>query len=129
MKVLVVGNILVEQDSLPVKLLPLLKKEFPKKDFPNIEFIEYDPSEDLPKGDLIIIDTIINTEDIIVFDDLERIELNKVYSLHDFDLGYNLKLMKKFGMLGKVKIIGVPEKMENEEDKILKLITLLKGLF
>lgn len=44
MKIYVFGNILVDIDSLPIKLIPLLQKEFP-----DIEFCELDPSEDFPK--------------------------------------------------------------------------------
>ena len=103
MRVYVAGNLLVEKDSLPIKLIPYLKKAFP-----NIDFVEYDPSEDLPiEKEIVFIDT-IEADEIMVIEDLNKIKLDKIYSLHDFDLGYTLKLMKKFGMVEKVKIIGLP---------------------
>ena len=35
--------------------------------------------------------------------------------MHDFDLSYNLKLLKKIGKLKEVEIIGVPENMNEKE--------------
>ena len=42
MRVLVLGNPLIPEDSLPLKLLPKLRKKFPR-----IEFVEFDPNEDI----------------------------------------------------------------------------------
>ena len=46
---------------------------------------------------------------------MDKIVTGKVYSLHDFDLGFNLKLMKKTGTLKDVNIIGIPAYMKDEE--------------
>ena len=123
MKIYVMGNSLVEVDSLPVKLLPRLKKEFPEH-----EFIELDPSEDFPKQkEVVIIDTIINAKKVVLINDIDKIITEKVYSLHDFDLGYNLKLMKKFGLVEKVSIIGLPPDISQDEaiKNIKRIITSL----
>jgi Ni,Fe-hydrogenase maturation factor len=104
MKIYVLGNTLVKKDSLPVRLMPILKKEFP-----DIEFIEFEPTEDFPKERaLVILDTVINAKEVCLITDIDKIISEKAVSLHDFDLGYNLKLMKKFGMIESVNIIGVP---------------------
>jgi hypothetical protein len=104
MKIYVFGNILVDIDSLPIKLIPLLRKEFPE-----IEFCELDPSEDFPKEKILnIIDTVLGITKVEVFKDIEKFKLGNLCSLHDFDLGFNLRLMKKFKMIEKVNIIGVP---------------------
>ena len=122
MKIYVVGNILVEVDSLPIKLLPLLIKTFP-----DIEFLEYDPTEDLRPNDkeIILIDTVINAKEVCLITDIDKIISERAVSLHDFDLGYNLKLMKKFGMIDNVKIIGVPPNINETEaiEEIRKIIT------
>ena len=100
-RIYVLGNILVKEDSFPIKIIPLLKKKFPEH-----EFIEFDPSENFPKQEkLTIIDTVTNAKKICLIRDINKIELNNICSLHDFDLGYNLKLMKKFGMVKNVNII------------------------
>jgi Ni,Fe-hydrogenase maturation factor len=106
------GNPLFEFDNLPIKLIPKLKKEFPK-----INFKLTDPNENLKPDNkkLIIIDTILNIDKVTVLDDLEKIETQKLYSMHDFDLGFNLKLLKKIGKLNEVLIFGVPQDIEKEE--------------
>ena len=124
MKIYVIGNVLVEKDSLPVKLIPILKK-----DFLGIDFIEFDPSEDFrPENKtLTIIDTILDIENTILFHDIDKIDVKGICSLHDFDLGYNLKLMKKFGMIDTVNIIGVPPDLDKKEavKQIKEIITSL----
>jgi len=110
----ILGNPLLKEDSLPLKLLPELKKSFK-----NINFIELDPTENLPEEkELILIDTIINTDKVKILTDIEKIQSSPQCSLHDFDLGFQLKLMKKLKKIDKPVIIGVPSK-ENQ-DKILK---------
>ncbi len=42
MHIFVFGNPLMERDSLPLQILPGLRKMFP-----SVEFVELDPSEDL----------------------------------------------------------------------------------
>jgi Ni,Fe-hydrogenase maturation factor len=121
MKIYVLGNPLVKEDSLPVKLIPLLKKAFP-----DIEFIEFEPTEDFPKEkELVILDTVINAKEVCLITDIDKIISGKAVSLHDFDLGYNLKLMKKFGMIESVKIIGVPPGIKEKDaiKSIRKIIT------
>lgn len=47
-------------------------------------------------------------EEVVEIDSIERLHANRVCSMHDFDLGYNLKLLKKVGKIDSVRIIGVP---------------------
>jgi len=108
MKVLVFGNPFLENDSLPLKLLPKLRKTFP-----SIEFKEIDPTEDLDKQgrDLVILDTVEGIDNVIELNSIEQLYANKVYTMHDFDLAYNLKLLKKIGKIDSVRIIGAPMKI------------------
>lgn len=111
MKIYVLGNPNFEKDSLPVKILPKLKKSFP-----NFEFTHLDPTENLPEEPhLILIDTILNTSEVKILRDIDKIENSPQVSLHDFDLGFQLKLAKKLGHIDKVTIIGVPEHIEEDE--------------
>ena len=105
-KVLVFGNRLVKKDNLPLKLVPYLEKEFPE-----IEFKEFDSVEDLQnEGSLIyIIDSVENIENVTIIYNIDQIEIsNNFYTIHDMDLGYMLKLMKKVNMIDKVIIFGIP---------------------
>lgn len=106
-KIYVVGNLLVDEDSMPLKVKSLLDKRFS-----GIVFDEFDPTENLPdnKDLLIMIDTVKGLKKARIFDDIENFITETSYSLHDFDLGWQLKLYKKLGMIDSVLIIGVPEK-------------------
>ncbi|OGI15314.1 hypothetical protein A3K63_05310 [Candidatus Micrarchaeota archaeon RBG_16_49_10] len=125
MKILVFGNPLVEEDSLPLRLLPRLRKKFTK-----IEFREFDSSEDLHKEgrDLVILDTVKGIKKAQVIEDIGSIILGKAYSLHDFDLGYNLKLLKKIGTIDSVKIIAVPASKDGEE-VFTDLVNVIERIF
>lgn len=117
MNIYMLGNPLLEQDSLPVRILPELKKLFP-----NINFSEIDPTEEFPdEENLIIIDTEMNTNKVRILDkleDIEKIQSSPALSLHDFDLGFQLKLAKKLGKINKITLICVPS--ESKEEKLLE---------
>jgi len=105
-KVLVFGNRLVEKDKLPLELIPYLEKEFPE-----IEFKEFDSIEDLQNEGsvLYIIDSVENIENVTIIYNIDQIEISKsLYTIHDMDLGYMLKLMKKVNMIDQVIIFGIP---------------------
>lgn len=114
MKILVFGNPLVEKDNLALKLLSKLKKQFPQ-----IEFKEFEPTENLASEienkKLTIIDVVEGVDKVMIINDIEQLSTNKIFSLHDFDLAYNLKLLKKIGKLKEVEIIGVPQDIKEEE--------------
>ena len=105
---------------MPLKIIGRMQKLLPQYDF-----LEFDPNENIkPENkELIVIDTIINIEKITVLRDLKRIELGNLYSPHDFDLGYNVLLLSKIGLLEKIVIFGIPPDMPEE-----KAIAELKDL-
>lgn len=105
---------MLDFDNLPLKLAPKLEKLFPE-----IDFVITDPSENLEpiNKELVIIDTVEGIKNIVLIDDIEKIQTQKLYSLHDFDLAFNLKLLQKIGKLKSVKIFGVP--MNGDEKEIL----------
>jgi|SRR3989338_4506554 len=106
MRIYAFGNPLVQKDSMPLLYIKKLRS-----DFPNVEFREIDPTEDIPKErNIFILDTAVNAQKVQIITDIEKLESNKAYSLHDFDLAFNLKLMKKIGFLENVTIIAIPPK-------------------
>ena len=117
MKVLVFGNPFLENDSLPLRLLSKLRERFS-----DIEFKEVDPTEGLESEgrDLVIIDSVEGIDEVVEIDSIGRLHTNRVCSMHDFDLAYNLKLLKKVGKIDSVRIIGVP--MGIGEDEALNQI-------
>lgn len=123
-KVLVFGNILLKEDSLPLRITPLLQEKVPGWDF-----VVFDPNEQLEKEgkDLIILDTVLGVEKVTVFSekDLERLEMEKRYSAHDFDLGFSLRFLLKLGKIRSVKIIGVPARYPKRKavEEIVRLFS------
>lgn len=107
MKIYVFGNPLVKKDSIPLLILPELKKSFPK-----IQFIVSDPNENFPptkETELIILDTVIGIKKpmILSLTDFQDRKSTPV-SPHDYDLLFHLLLLKKLKKIKEVKIIGVP---------------------
>ena len=119
----VFGNPLVKEDILPLKLIDKLRKEFP-----SLEFKEFDTIEDLTERELNIIDTVKGIKKVELIEDIDKIVTDKIYSMHDFDLGYNLKLLKKMKMIDKVRIFGIPMKM-NEKEALLELCRIIAKVF
>lgn len=124
-KILVFGNPLLKEDSLPLRILKNLRKEFP-----DIEFEEFDTADDLQNEgrNLVILDTVKGIKKVMIIKDIKSIITDKIYSLHDFDLGYALKLLKKMKMIDSVKIIGVPDKIK-EKDAIKQLKEIISSVF
>ncbi len=121
-KIYIFGNPLLDFDNTPI----LLKSEL-KKEFPETEFCVRDPNENLhPKnGKLIIIDTAEGIEEVRVLTDISKIQVDPKYSMHDFDLGFNLRLLEKIGQLKEVVIFCVPMKIEKKQ-ALNDLVTLIK---
>ena len=115
MKVLCFGNEFVEQDSLAKKLADELKVD-------GVEFIKCDSLEGI-KGDVMILDVVKGLNDVRLIP-LEKIKNFHPVSLHDFDLGTELKLRQTIGEINKVTIFGIPMKGDKENIKqgIIKLI-------
>jgi len=121
-KILVFGNPLVRKDSLPPLLIEDLKKLFPQ-----IKFKEFDAIEDLQKEGrkLYLLDAVDGINRVQIITDIDWLVTDKIYSLHDFDLAYTLKLLKKTNKIDKVSIIGVPTNINKEEalEQLKQVIT------
>jgi Ni,Fe-hydrogenase maturation factor len=108
MKVYVFGNQDFEGDN---KAIIAAKKL--AKDFSNINFVFVKPNEDLPFADqktVYILDNVVGIEEPIFLteEDLDKCALSRFTSVHDFDLAFQLKYLKKLGKLGKITILGIP---------------------
>ena len=116
MKVYVFGNPLLKNDSLPLKILPRLKKTLSL-----INFEIVDPNENFPpekEKDLIILDTVFGIKKPMVLDlddpSLSFDRKKTMISPHDYDLLFHLLLLKKLKRINKVIIIGVPNLVNDE---------------
>jgi Ni,Fe-hydrogenase maturation factor len=117
MNVYIFGN----QDILEDRRAFEVAKKLESK-IKNVEFIKVKPNEDVPFIDerfVVILDVILGLKNVteIRDNDLDKLVLPPRSSVHDFDLGFQLKYLKKIGKIGKVTIIGLP--MEGEIDYFL----------
>jgi len=120
MKILVCGNPLVSKDATALKAAELLKKMLPE-----IEFEEFDSVEELHDEEVNILDVVKGLKRPMIIKNMDDIVAGKIYSTHDFDLGQTLKLLKKLGMIKKVKIFGVPSRLNKKT--IEQLAELIKS--
>ncbi len=107
--VFVLGNPIVQEDNIAVEAAKQLKDSFPKICFEEIESV--DSIKELPRR-LVLMDAVAGIEKTRIFSKLEKICNSNVFSLHDLDAGFQLKLFKKMGKIGGAKIIAIPQKME-----------------
>jgi Ni,Fe-hydrogenase maturation factor len=123
MRILVFGNPLVAEDSLAIKVAKELQKELP-----GVQFVHFDTMEDLEKeGPKIIVLDVAKGITKTAMVEPGQLEMQKIVSLHDFDVAWNIALLKKLGKLKEAKIIALPWSGKVGECKkdAKKLIVLL----
>ena len=110
-QVFLFGNSDIEMDSLPIRLVPNLEKQFP-----DTTFTILDPNEEWEIPDpFVVIDTVVGLTDIHVFRSLDEFERAPTVSMHDFDALFNLRYLAKLGKLKRVIIIGLPPEIKETE--------------
>jgi len=119
-KILVFGNPYLKQDNLAVRVGKKLKVK-------GFEVVYCSNPDDLLNHDLsnsIILDVAQGISKTTFFTDIDSLEFSVIFSLHDFDLGFFLKLLKETGKLEKVNIIGLPVGYDeaNAAKEVLALI-------
>jgi len=99
------GNPLVEGDAIPVKLFPVLAKQFP-----GVRFRYVDPTENWWEGedDVVIIDTVKGIEHVMLFSSLVHFQQVRPVTPHDYDVYFDVSLLIKTGKIKHVRIIGIP---------------------
>ena len=117
MNVYVFGNEHVAEDKRAIEVARELQNTVE-----GVSFIFLGPNEDVPFADeprVVILDTIQGIQDVALVeeDELDGLLLSPRGSVHDFDLGFQLRYLKKLGKLGKITVIGIPQ--EGEVDHLL----------
>ncbi|MFH1916216.1 MAG: hypothetical protein ABIJ21_03050 [Nanoarchaeota archaeon] len=99
----VFGNEYLAEDSLAALVA---------RQFKDVQLVYCKSPDDLlDAGDeMAIIDVVKGISDPILITDVDQLKTRNLMSLHDFDLGFFLNLLKGMGMEKKIKIIGIPEK-------------------
>ncbi|KHO45386.1 MAG: hypothetical protein QS98_C0011G0081 [archaeon GW2011_AR3] len=116
--VLCFGNPYVKDDSLAQQTAKRLKLD-------GIEMVSCNSPEEIMfymDKDFAILDVATGIKEAQVISDLAQLESSKMVSLHDFDLAFFLKLLKKLNTKSKVRLIAVPAKYPMDKlEKRLKL--------
>jgi Ni,Fe-hydrogenase maturation factor len=122
-RISVFGNSLVDKDSISIRILTQLQRSFP-----NIDFLVEDPTETLkpPDDDWWIIDAAEGVKQVTLIEDISKLEPTKSASVHDYDLSFDLYLLKKIGKLPIVHLIAIPNTM-NEKKALSQVMKILKA--
>jgi Ni,Fe-hydrogenase maturation factor len=83
----------------------------------DIPFVFVNPNEDVPFANerhVRILDTVQKSQNVALVegDGIDGLILSPRGSVHDFDLAFQLRYLKKLNKLGKVTIIGIPQEGE-----------------
>jgi len=113
-KLLVFGNPYLKEDNLAVKI----GKRINLKGFETIICANPDELLNHDLNNSVILDVAKGIDAVTLFDDLDSMEFSVIFSLHDFDLSFFLKLLKETGKLKKANIIGIP--IGYDEESALK---------
>ena len=125
MEVYVFGNEHVARDKRAIEVARELEDTVE-----GISFVFLRPNEDVPficKGDVVILDTVQGIQDVALVegDGIDRLILSPRGSVHDFDLAFQLRYLKKLNKLGGVTIIGVPQEGEVDHLRIQSILRKL----
>ena len=114
--VLAFGNPFIKDDSLAIQIA----EYYMKNPIPNIEFIKCIAPDEVMSytdKDFYILDVVEGITEVTLIEDIDMLANEPKATAHDFDLGFFLRMMKEMDRLDKIKIIGVPKKIEKERMK------------
>src|SRR5215216_5115513 len=117
MNVYVYGNECVAEDKRAIEVARELEGTIE-----GISFVFVKPNEDVPfvnERHVVILDTVQGIQDVALIegDMIDELILSPRGSVHDFDLAFQLRYLKKLSKLGEVTLIGIPQ--EGEVDHLL----------
>ena len=132
MKVYVFGNTDIKEDKNAILVAEILEKKmssFTKvsADKPEIEFklMGIGDEVNFDSENPLIMDVVLGIDEVTLFDDVDEVELPPRVSAHDFDLGFQLKYLKKIGKIKEAKIIGIPMKEKIDYERIIFILRKL----
>ena len=125
MKVYVFGNEYVAGDRRAIEVGRELEGAIEQ-----ISFIFVDPNADVPFANerhVVILDTVEGIEDVALIegDRVDGLILPPRGSVHDFDLAFQLRYLKKLNKLGEVTIIGIPQEGDVDHLRIQSILRKL----
>lgn len=118
------GNPLLDEDNLALEIGKELKKTLNRQKF-EVRFArQVDEITEYNFNDLLIIDVAegMKENQIKQIENIDALQASSIYSLHDFDVGFFLKLMKELGRIQHIRILAIPQQgsPKNLAEKIKK---------
>ena len=125
MRVYVFGNEDVPEDRKAFEVAQKMDRAVD-----GVSFVFVGPNEDVPFADesrVVILDTVHGIRDVelIEGDRIDALVLPPQGSVHDFDLAFQLRYLKKIGKLGDVTIVGVPQEGDVDHPRIQSILRKL----
>jgi Ni,Fe-hydrogenase maturation factor len=125
MRVYVFGNEYVAEDRRAIEVARELEGTLD-----GISFVFVDPNADLPFVDekhVVILDSVQGARSVVLLegDGIDELSLPPRGSVHDFDLAFQLRYLKKLGRVGSVTIVGVPQEGEVDHLRIKSIFRKL----
>lgn len=125
MKVYVFGNEDVPEDRSAIEAAEKLADTLE-----DVSFVPVKPNEDVPFVDerrVVILDTVQGIREVVLIEgkDVDRLVLAPRGSVHDFDLAFQLRYLKKLGRLGEVVIVGIPQQGDVDYRRIQSIFRKL----
>src|SRR5919202_7079591 len=122
MKVYVLGNDDVPEDRKAIEAAEKLDHAID-----SVSFVFVKPNEDVPfvnERRVVILDTVQGIQDVTLVegDRIDELILSPRGSVHDFDLAFQLRYLKKLNKLGEVTIIGIPQEGEVDYLRIQSIL-------
>jgi hypothetical protein len=123
MKLLLFGNPALPSDNLAIKVGKGLEKD-------GHTILQLENPLGLLELDLkeyVILDVAYGIKKVTLIDNVDKLVLGRLCSLHDFDMAYFLKLLRRLGKLEKVRILAIPQRMSAPK-ALLAVRSLLHNL-
>src|SRR5215212_1325103 len=125
MKIYVFGNQYVAEDKRATEVARELEGTIE-----DVSLVFVRPNEDVPFVDerhVVILDTVQGIQDVALIEGgrIDGLTLSPRGSVHDFDLAFQLRYLKKLNKLGEVTIIGIPQ---GGEVDYLRIQSILRKL-
>ena len=95
-----------------------------------VSFVFVGPNEDVPFVDeakVVILDVVHGIREVALISggDIDRFAPPTRASVHDFDLAFQLKYLKKIGRLGEVHVVGIPQDGKVDYSRVISILRKL----
>jgi Ni,Fe-hydrogenase maturation factor len=125
MKIHVFGNEYVAEDKRAIEVAKELEGAIE-----GISFVFVNPNEDVSfvnERHVVILDTVQGIWEVTLIEGgvIDELISSPRGSVHDFDLAFQLRYLKKLNKLGEVTIIGIPQEGEVDHRRIQSILRKL----